>query len=139
MARETYIFDPAVQKVVTKDEYRARDRGSRRTAPVKVKHVQRGSWVWRDGKLVPKHLAPPRMHRGQGLQVIKDSEPFQNIAIDGGYIGGRRQRRDMMRAHGLEEVGNEAPVNRKQDQPFNPREFAEDVKQAYRQHGVDAL
>lgn len=106
---------------------------------IKIKPVERGSWVWRDGKLIDRNLAPPRMHRGSGLQVIKDSEPFLNIAVDNGYIGGRRQRRDMMRAHGLEEVGNDPPVNRKQETPFNTRQFAEDVKQAARQHGVDWL
>ena len=101
--------------------------------------VERGSWVVRDGKLVPKHLAPPRMYRGAGLQVIKDIEPFQNIAVDGKVIGGRRQRRDMIRAHNLIEVGNEPPVNRKQLPEWSTREFANDIKQAYRDHGHDAL
>lgn len=73
------------------------------------KKVQRGAWVWRDGKLVERHLAPSRQGSGHGLQVIKDIEPFQNIAIDNGYIGGRKQRRDMMKAHGLIEIGNEKP------------------------------
>lgn len=103
------------------------------------KPVQRGSWVWRDGGLIPKHLAPPRRRNSDGLQVIKDIEPFQNIAVDNGYIGGRRQRKDMMKAHGLIEVGNEPPINRKQHPEFSPREFAEDMKSAFREHGVDAL
>ena len=104
-----------------------------------VKHtVERGSWVVRDGKLVPRHLAPPRAPTSK-QQIIKDSEPFQNIAVDGCYIGGRRQRRDMIRAHNLIEVGNDAPVNRKQYEPFNARQFAEDIKQGYRDHGHDAL
>ena len=79
------------------------------------------------------------MYRGAGLQVIKDIEPFQNIAVDGKVIGGRRQRRDMIRAHNLIEVGNEPPVNRKQLPEWSTREFANDIKQAYRDHGHDAL
>lgn len=43
------------------------------------------------------------------LQIIKDIQPFQNVAVDNGYVGGRKQRRDMMKAHGLVEVGNEKP------------------------------
>lgn len=103
------------------------------------KMVERGSWVIRDGKLVAKHLAPPRAGKGHGLQVIKDIEPFQNIAVDGGYIGGRKQRRDMIKAHNLIEVGNEAPINRKQYPNWDKREFAEDIKSGFRQHGVDVL
>lgn len=104
----------------------------------KQKRVERGAWVVRDGKLVPKHLAPA-LKRKSGFQIIPDSQPFLNIAVDGGYIGGRRQRRDMIRAHNLIEVGNEPPVNRKTEQPWSTQEFANDIKHAFRQHGVDAL
>lgn len=109
-----------------------------------VKHkVERGSWVVRliDGKpqLIAKHLAAP-LQRANGLQIIKDIEPFQNIAVDNGYIGGRRQRRDMIRAHNLIEVGNEPPVNRFQGAPAtSQREMVDHIKQAYRDHGVDVL
>ncbi len=102
-------------------------------------NVERGSWVIRDGKLVPKHLATP-LQRAGGVQIIRDSEPFLNIAVDGAYIGGRRQRRDMIRAHNLVEVGNDAPVNRFKGAPEpSQREMVNDVKQAYRDHGVDVL
>ena len=113
--------------------------GRHKGVPIKLKRPERGSWVWRDGKLIARHLAPPLPRKGRGLQVIKDIEPFRNVAVDGGYIGSRRQRRDMMRAHGLTEVGTEKPVNRKQHPEFNTREFAEDTKQAFREHGVDVL
>ncbi len=105
--------------------------------------MARESWIIRvvDGKTVfyPKHLAPPLV-RGRGLQIIRDSEPFLYIAVDGGYIGGRRQRRDMIRAHNLVEVGNDVPVNRFQGAPeTSQREMVDSVKQAYRDHGVDVL
>lgn len=71
---------------------------------------ERGYWEWR-GKRCHFVAAntPQRRAKADGLQIIKDIEPFQNIAVDNGVVGGRRQRRDMMRAHGLEEVGNERP------------------------------
>lgn len=69
--------------------------------------MARETYVYRNGQLIPKHLAPPRESKGRGLQVIKDIEPYRNIAIDGKIIGGRRQHRDMLRAHGCIEVGNE--------------------------------
>lgn len=73
--------------------------------------MPRESFVWRDGKVIPKHLAPPRLGRGSGLQIIKDIEPYENIAVDGKVIGGRRQHRDMLRAHRLIEVGDQAQTS----------------------------
>jgi hypothetical protein len=72
--------------------------------------MARETYVYRDGKLIPKHLAPPRHSPGRGLQVIKDIDPYRNIAVDNGVISGRRQHRDMLRAHGLIEVGDQAPT-----------------------------
>lgn len=108
-------------------------------ATLQVKKVERGRWVLRNGELVQVSGQVIRVNRQ--MQVIKDSEPFLNVAVDGKYIGGRKQRRDMMRAHGLEEIGNDphGQVNRKQHDEFKPREFADDVKRAARQHGVDWL
>lgn len=143
MARETYVVktrpDGTID-VVPKDRLQAwlvKYSPPSKLSTLKLRKVERGSWVWRDGKLIQKSAQIIQFKNR--LQVIKDSEPFLNIAVDNGYIGGRKQRRDMMKAHNLIEVGTEPPVNRKQYDPFNPRAFAEDVKHAYRQHGVDAL
>lgn len=65
---------------------------------------------------IPKHQYTP--NRGKsGLQIIKDMEPYQNIAVDGKMIGGRRQHRDMLRAHKLIEVGDQAPTRPPQAPP----------------------
>ncbi len=76
--------------------------------------MARESWVVvkneKTGKVefIPKgEYVRPRS--GDGLQIIKDIEPYQNIAIDGKVIGGRRQHRDMLRAHNCIEMGTEAP------------------------------
>lgn len=76
--------------------------------------MARETYVYRGGKLIPKHLAAPRHQPiSRGLQVIKDIEPYQAIGVDGRVVGGRRQHREMLRNHGLVEMGNE---------PHRPRE-----------------
>ena len=82
-----------------------------------------GSWVYRDGKLVPKHLAKP-LPRGEasdlpGPMVISDIDPYRAAAADKAsgkrpLIGGRRQHREFMAANGYREVGNEMPVTRRE-------------------------
>lgn len=90
--------------------------------------------------LVPKHLAPERPRGDRGPTIIKDIEPFINLATrEREIISGRRQRRDMMRAHGLIEVGNEKLKQNKTAFPENRQDVVNDLKQAYRQHGVDVL
>lgn len=94
--------------------------------------MARETYVFRNGELIPKYLAPPLgSPKGRGLQVIKDIEPYRNIAVDGKVIGGRRQHRDMLRAHGLVEMGSEAP----REAPRAPENrvdlgLAQDIKRA---------
>ena len=113
MPRETYVLTrrpDGTHELVPREHLSAwleKHYPDRNAYPVKFKKVERGSWVWRDGKLIDKRLAPPRMDRGRGLQVIKDIEPYQNIAIDGKIVGGRRQHRDMLKAHNCIEIGTE--------------------------------
>lgn len=72
--------------------------------------MARETYVYRDGQLIPKHLAPPlQRSRGQGIQVIKDIEPYKAVAVDGRVISGRRQHREMLRNNDLIEVGDQAP------------------------------
>lgn len=40
------------------------------------------------------------------IQVVKDIEPYRSM-VTGERIGGRRQHRDHLKAHGCIEVGNE--------------------------------
>ena len=94
--------------------------------------MARESFVMRGGRLIPKHLASPR-EKHRGVEIIKDIEPFLNIAIDNKVISGRRARRDMMRAHGLVEVGNE-PIKpehlRKAGDRLDPRKHQESIAEA---------
>ncbi|CAB4187841.1 hypothetical protein UFOVP1169_14 [uncultured Caudovirales phage] len=137
MPRETYVLKrlpSGEHELVTRAELSA---WINKHYPDKMKctiprKFTRGSWIWDGEKLVEK--SQYRNTRNQSkLQIIKDIEPFQNIAVDNGVIGGRKQRRDMMRAYGLTEVGNEKPMehprdiaDRKRDRP--DRSIVESLK-----------
>lgn len=90
--------------------------------------VQRGHWVFdrSKGKFVPAAKYYAREHTSKtGLQVVPDIKPYKSVT--GEIIGGRKQHRDFLRAHGLAEVGNEKLP------PPKPRELPDarpDVKQA---------
>jgi hypothetical protein len=79
MPRSSFVYDKELQKVVDADEYYAK----------KAKGVKRSS------------LPSP--------QVMRDIVPFRNVAIDGKEISSRSHKREMMKQHGLVEVGTEAP------------------------------
>ena len=101
--------------------------------------IERGSWVWRNGRVVAKGDAQGHGHP-RTIQVIRDIEPFVNLATrEREIIGGRRQRRDMMRAHNLIEVGTERLKQNRTTYAESPHDVVADLKQAYRQHGVDVL
>lgn len=95
---------------------------------------QSGAWlsVTKNGRILGTAFAPGLCapQKGTQLQIIRDIEPFQNVAVDNGYIGGRKQRRDMMRAHNLVEVGNERPTTHPRDRanPNHAREVVESLK-----------
>lgn len=70
--------------------------------------MARETYVYRNGKMVLKHLARPLGAVGPGVGIIKDLEPYRNT-VDGKVVGGRRQHRDFLRAYELTEVGDQAP------------------------------
>lgn len=65
-----------------------------------------GTYVMRDGKLVPKHLAAP-LH-GPKLHIINDSCEIVSQA-DGRTYTSKRAYYASLRAQGREIVGNERP------------------------------
>lgn len=125
MPRESYVYDRVTRQLVPKAEWSAlqASRAPRR-AMVQARKVERGSWVMVDGELVPKHEYAAGPRRSDGLQVIRDIEPYRDT-IEGKVIGGRKQHRDFLRAHGVIETGNERMPERK---PYRPRSAGEDVK-----------
>ena len=93
--------------------------------------MARETYVYRNGKLIPKHLAPP-LHapKSQGLQVIQDIEPYKAVGVDGRIVGGRRQHREMLRNHGLVEVGNEPQRPRQAPPDRVDMSLIRDIKRA---------
>ena len=45
----------------------------------------------------------------RGVMIAPDIAPFEFPGEPGNWITGRAQRRELMRARGLEEMGNEMP------------------------------
>lgn len=62
--------------------------------------------------------------------VIGDIEPYRN-AINGKVIGGRKQHRDFLRAHGVVEVGNEKVEKRYEEAPG----LKEDIRRSIQEVG----
>lgn len=94
--------------------------------------MARGTFVMRDGKLVPKHLAQPLQTRGprSGLPrpyVISDGIEMRH-PVTGEVYTSKAKFREETRARGLTEVGNEAFPEKKVDDPVN---VEKDVKDAY--------
>lgn len=93
--------------------------------------MARSSWVWDREKheLVPKEEFYAR-HYGDsatGPQIIRDVEPYLSV-IDKSVIGGRRQHRDHLKAHGCIEVGNEYKPAQRQEMSRNER--IQDIKRS---------
>jgi len=60
------------------------------------------TYVYRDGKVVPKKSAAPK----GGVSIMRDIEPYQNMK-DRGWITSRSQHREFLRRNNFVEVGNE--------------------------------
>lgn len=96
-----------------------------------------GTWVYRNGKLVPKHKAGPRIQRDAAPMVISDIEPYRASAADKAtgkrpVIGGRRQHREFLQANGYRELGNDMPAQRRTESSQADR--VADIRRALRDH-----
>lgn len=80
----------------------------------------RETYVYRDGKIVPKRLAGPRHNADAAPMVIGDLPEYRTAAADKAMgkrmvIGGRRQHREFLRRNNYEEVGNERVMPRREE------------------------
>lgn len=96
-----------------------------------------GTWVYRNGKLVPKHLAPPRVRSDAAPMVISDIQPYRASAADKAtgnrpVIGGRRQHREFLQNNGYREIGNEMPAPRRE--VMSQSERVADIRRSMRDH-----
>lgn len=99
------------------------------------KMVERGHWIihHKTGELIPAKEYKPEYSNSKSAHIIKDIEPY--MAVTGEYIGGRRQHRDFLRAHGVVEVGNEVLPEKKIEEP-KTEEVIKDIKRAFEEVGA---
>ncbi len=102
--------------------------------------MSRGSWVWRDGKMVEKHLAGPARGMPDGSKrsslaapyITSDYKAYRSTHT-GEMIEGRAAHREHLRRHGLVELGNDdVPGKTSQERLRDAtRDVAADVAKAY--------
>lgn len=87
LVRGKWIYDPDTGKQVPAEQYQRRVRQAR------------------EARKLRSHLASP--------QVMRDIEPFRNIAVDNTEISSRSHKREMMKRHNLIEIGNEKRITKR--------------------------
>ena len=98
----------------------------------------RGTFVYRDGELVPKHLAAPLVSRGAASSlpapmVISDAtDAFKSMA-DGRFYESKSSYRTELRRRGLREIGNDIEGHLQDVEASNPQKpkAKADVIKAY--------
>lgn len=143
-AHETMVYRDG-HGMVTKsraheiDRELAKSRASdKRSDAFDYKRVERGSWVFRDGKLVPKGEAmlddvvkknTKRSHLSAPM-VMGDLKPYRNM-VDGKEVDGRVAHREFLKRNNLIEVGNEKmePKNTNPAKGEIAREIKETIEQ----------
>jgi hypothetical protein len=97
----------------------------------------RQTYVFRDGKAVPKHLARPRESKRSHLSapmILRDTmDPIQSQA-DGQMYDSKSSYRQALKAAGCVEIGNDHIEGSPPD--FDPPPAEADVKEAMDQLGI---
>ena len=66
------------------------------------------TFVYRNGKLVDKNLAPPKHASGRAHYVISDEMAATRHMADGKYYTSKKKFRDATRAAGCIEIGDQS-------------------------------
>ena len=94
-----------------------------------------GTWVYRNGKLVPKHKAAPR-GSWRVLGVISDYLPDLIHPCTGTRMDSKSEFRKVTRAKGGLEVGNEKLVDRRQEVGMDSNTRKADISRAMAELGI---
>lgn len=94
-----------------------------------------GTWVYRNGKLVPKHLAPPR-YSGRVKGVISDTMDALVHPCTGKLMDSKSEFRKVTKAKGGVEVGNEKLTDRRQAIGLDSETRRKDIAIAMEQLGL---
>lgn len=94
--------------------------------------MSRESFVFRNGELIPKHLAGPHPRAAsREFQVMPDIAEFRS-PVDGSVISSRSHLRHHNRAHGVAQIGNDRLERR-----FTPAPPVEpDILRAIAERGI---
>lgn len=95
--------------------------------------MSRATYVMRNGKLVPKHLAAPREGRVNG--VITDTMQAMRHPITQKLMDSKSQFRAVTRAHGCVEVGNETQRDTRRLDNFDSNSRKADISRAIQELG----
>ena len=94
-----------------------------------------GTWVYRNGKLVPKHLAEPRYSKRVG-GVISDTMDALIHPCTGKLMDSKSQFRRITKAKGGVEVGNEVLKDGRTCPELDSASRRRDIAAAMEQLGV---
>jgi len=106
--RGRWIYDPDTGKLIPFGQYKRR-----------VKN-------YKESLKLRSHLPSP--------QIMRDIEPFRNVAIDGREISSRSSKREMMKRNNLMEIGSEfRPTKRQMKKKTSVKES---MKRAMQELGI---
>ena len=94
-----------------------------------------GTWVYRNGRLVPKHLAPPK-YSGRVRGVISDTMDALVHPCTGKLMDSKSEFRKVTKAKGGVEVGNEKLVDRRVCHGLDSETRRRDISIAMEQLGL---
>ncbi len=94
-----------------------------------------GTWVYRGGKLVPKHKAAPLARNGV-RNVISDHLPDLIHPCTGKRMDSKSEFRKVTRMKGGVEVGNEKLVDSRYESGMDSNTRKADISQAMRELGI---
>lgn len=91
-------------------------------------------YVYRDGKVVPKHEAAPHpLAAKRPTNLMSDLEPFVS-PVDWTVISSRAERREHNKRHQCIDIGDDPAILRPK-KPYEPRGVADDIRRAIDFHG----
>ena len=96
--------------------------------------MPREVYVYRNGRLVPKHEAEP-LAGHTGAYVISDTMDALRHPITGRLMDSKSQFRSVTRAHGCVEVGNERQRDTRRLSEFDKTSRINDIRRAITELG----
>ncbi len=95
--------------------------------------MSRSVFVYRDGKIIPKHEAAPLPGR-RSMNLMSDiKEPFVS-PVDWTVISSRADRREHNKRNQCIDIGDDKAILRPK-KPYEPKGVSDDIRRAIEIHG----